>query len=125
MKVLVDTSVWIDYFRGGDSVSKMDVLIATNSIFMCGLILAELVPILLHKKQTELVQLLTQLPQLQVSTRWMQIINYQTQSLKNGFNHVGIPDLLLMDTELLHQVPLFTLDKHFKQLQHIVDVELY
>ena len=125
MKVLVDTSVWIDYFRGGESALKMDPLITTNAIYTCGLVLAELIPLLTHQKQMDVVQLLSRLPHLQVSNRWQHITDYQTQSLKKGFNHIGIADLLLADTAFLHQVPLFSLDKHFKHLQDLLDLQLY
>ena len=46
MDVLVDTPIWIDYFRGGESCKEMDFLIDENLIVTNELILAELVPYL-------------------------------------------------------------------------------
>ena len=125
MNVLVDTPIWIDYFKGGKSCDKLDLLINTNSIFTCGLILAELVPLLIHKKQSELIKILYQLPQIPVSDRWEKIIQYQAHCLGKGFNHMGIPDLMLMDTVVLASCPLYSLDKHFLNLQQIEDFDLY
>jgi predicted nucleic acid-binding protein len=44
MATIVDTSVWIDYFRAGNNSEKLDFLIDENLIVINDLILAELVP---------------------------------------------------------------------------------
>ena len=46
MSVLVDTSIWIDYFRGGNDSIQMDFLIDENLLVINDLILAELIPFL-------------------------------------------------------------------------------
>ena len=46
MKVLVDTSVWIDYFRSGDNTDELNSLIDDNLIFTNDLILTEVIPFL-------------------------------------------------------------------------------
>ena len=53
MEVLVDTSVWIDYFRGGSNSQALDLLIDENLLATNDLILTELVPYLKVKKQTK------------------------------------------------------------------------
>ncbi|NOX90781.1 MAG: PIN domain-containing protein [Calditrichaeota bacterium] len=45
MPVLVDSSVWIDYFRAGIKSEKLDELIDENLICTKDIILAELVHI--------------------------------------------------------------------------------
>ena len=44
MSVLVDTSVWIEYFRSGNNFEKLDFLIDENLVVTNDLILAELIP---------------------------------------------------------------------------------
>ena len=56
MTVLVDTSVWIDYFRGGDKSGKLDFMIDENIIVINDLILAELVPYLMLRGQDKIVE---------------------------------------------------------------------
>ena len=46
MVVLVDTSVWIDYFRGAGDSEPLDYLINENLVVTNEIILAELVPFL-------------------------------------------------------------------------------
>lgn len=55
MDVLVDTSIWIDYFRDGGSSSDLDALINENLVATNDVILAELVPYLKIKKQNTIV----------------------------------------------------------------------
>ena len=51
MEVLVDTSVWIDYFRSGDKSEKLDFLIDENLVVINDLILTELLPLLIVKQE--------------------------------------------------------------------------
>jgi hypothetical protein len=53
MAVLVDTSIWIDYFRSGENSKDLDDLMDENLIVMNDIILAELVPYLKLKKANE------------------------------------------------------------------------
>ena len=58
MRVLVDTSIWVDYLRSGDHSSDLDILIEENRIVTNDLILAELVPFLKVRRQMSLITLL-------------------------------------------------------------------
>lgn len=51
MSVLVDTSVWIEYFRSGNNFEKLDFLIDENLVVTNDLILAELIPFLKIRNQ--------------------------------------------------------------------------
>jgi len=50
VEVLVDTSIWIDYFKSGDNSEKLDYLIDENLVVINALILTELLPLLILKK---------------------------------------------------------------------------
>jgi predicted nucleic acid-binding protein len=95
MSVLVDTSVWVEYFRSGNNSEKLDFLIDENLIVTNDLILAELIPFLKVRKQRKLTNLLLNINRLNLSISWGQIIEYQYKCLKNGLNGVGIPDLII------------------------------
>ena len=51
MPVLVDSTIWIDYFRSGENSNKLDYFIDEDILFINNLILAELIPFLKIKKQ--------------------------------------------------------------------------
>ena len=58
MVVLVDTSIWVDYFRGGNNSSELDTLIDENLVATNDIILTELVPYLKVKRQITVIKLL-------------------------------------------------------------------
>ncbi len=64
MEILVDTSIWIDYFRGGDNSSSMDALLDENILVTNEIILAELIPYLKIRKQAEIIKLLYEINQI-------------------------------------------------------------
>ena len=84
MQVLVDSSVWIDYFRSGNNSAKVDELIDQNVICTNNLILAELIPFLKVKNQTQVIKLLYDITNIALDINWQKIIIYQTNCLKNG-----------------------------------------
>ena len=51
MDILIDSSVWIDYFSGGNKSSELEHLIGENSIVINDIILAELIPYLKTKSR--------------------------------------------------------------------------
>jgi predicted nucleic acid-binding protein len=67
MSVLVDTSVWVEYFRSGNNSEELDFLIDENLIVTNDLILAELIPFLKVRKQRKLTNLLLNINKLNLS----------------------------------------------------------
>ena len=95
MSVLIDTSIWIEYFRYGNHSDTLGFLIDENLIVTNELILCELIPFLKLRKKNKLVSLLTAITTTYIDIRWDQIIKYQYNCLKKGINGVGIPDLII------------------------------
>ena len=77
MEVLVDTSIWINYFRGGNNSKDLDSLIDENLIVTNDIILAELIPYLKIKKQTKVVKLLHEVNLIPLDICWKEIIEFQ------------------------------------------------
>lgn len=124
-KVLVDSSVWISYFKDEESHPVLTDLIRKNQICTNDLILAELLPLLKVKKQNELISGLLALENIPLQINWEIIINYQFLNIKNGINKVGISDLIILDNVLSHDLILFTEDKHFFLMQDLINFRLF
>ncbi|MGA1826485.1 MAG: PIN domain-containing protein [bacterium] len=120
MSVLVDTSVWIEYFRYGNNSDRLDFLIDENLVTTNDLILAELIPFLKIKKQNQIIALLYSINKLQLAIKWEEIITYQYKCLQYGLNGVGIPDLLIAQNAKQNQCEIYSLDKHFTLLKDIL-----
>lgn len=125
MDVLVDTSLWIDYFRGGDNAESLDFLIDENLIATNDIILAELIPYLKIKKQNRLIRLLYEIYNLPLDIQWDEIIDFQVMCLKGGVNGVGIPDLIIAQNSRQNNCKVYSLDKHFQTLNKVLKVGLY
>lgn len=125
MNVLIDSSVWIDYFRSADQTLELDYLIDNNLVCTNDLILTELIPYLTLKNQNSLISVLKDLSKFQLSLDWDQIQDYQYDCLKSGINGVGIPDLIIAQNAIQNDCLLYSLDKHFKLISEILNLKLY
>lgn len=125
MPVLVDTSIWVDYFRSGSSSEKLDFLIDENLVATNDLILAELIPFLKLRNQQKTIDLLLNIEKLDLLVNWDQIIEYQFKCLKNGLNGVGIPDLMIVQNAEQHHSEIYSLDNHFVVMKEILNIQIH
>ena len=125
MRVLVDTSVWIEYFRRGGDSEKLDFLIDENLLVSNDLILAELVPFLKIRRQRHIIELLFDIDRLQLSIDWSQIIEYQYKCLNNGLNGIEIPDLIIAQNAKQNDCQIFSLDNHFSRMKDILGLKIH
>lgn len=123
--VLVDTSIWIDYFRGGENSNELDGLIDENLIATNELILVELVPYLKAKRQIKLIELLQEVYKTKMDIQWNELIEYQSKCLKSGANGIGIPDLIIAQNSKQNNCKVYSLDKHFRLMSTVLKIELY
>jgi len=84
MSVLVDTSIWIDYFRGGNDSAQMDFLIDENLLVTNDLILTELIPFLKVRNETKIIDLLQNINKLEISILDFACYKKYFIILKNG-----------------------------------------
>jgi predicted nucleic acid-binding protein len=124
LRVLVDTSVWIDYFRGSGDATALDVLIEDNLVCTNDLILAELVPYLRLQKQGRVIQLLETVERIPLAIDWQEIIEMQVKCLRSGANGIGIPDLIIAWNARACGCTLYSLDKHFRMMKRLFRLDL-
>jgi len=123
MPVLVDTSIWIEYFRSGSNSEKLDFLIDENIVVINDLILAELVPFLKVRNQRRVIDLLHNIKKLELSINWDQIIDFQFKCLKIGINGIGIPDLIVAQNAMQNDAEIYSHDDHFRLMKDILDLQ--
>jgi hypothetical protein len=124
VSILVDTSIWVEYFRSGNNTEKLDFLIDENLIVINDLILAELVPFLKFRNQRKIIDLLNNINKLKLSINWNQIIDFQFKCLKNGLNGIGIPDLIVAQNAKQNRCEIYSLDSHFRLMKDILEFQL-
>lgn len=116
-KILVDSSVWIGFFKGLEEAKQLFQLIDSNMICTNDLIMTELVPSLIHKKESELVNLLNSIEKTKMDIDWNGITQLQIQNLRNGLNRVGVPDLIIAQNAIQNNLVLYSFDKHFELMK--------
>jgi len=120
MTILIDSSVWIAFFRGARNETMLDGFLYDGIVAVNPLILSELVPFLLVRKEIEAAKLLRGVDVLSLQIDWDGILALQVHCLSNGLNKVGIPDLIIAQQAIQRGCPLYSLDKHFRLLSKLV-----
>lgn len=123
--ILVDTSVWIDFFKGQERAIPVNKLIDLNNICINDLILAELVPSINQKKELDLIEILESVHRVPIEIDWNQIITMQTANFRNGINSVGIADLIIVQNAIQNDLEIFAFDKHFGLMKELSGFKLY
>jgi predicted nucleic acid-binding protein len=115
-KVLVDSSVWIDFFRDGIDHS-LTQLIAEDLVCTNDVILTELLPSLTKINSKTAINGLLSIERIPLNIDWRILREYQLTNLENGINKVGIPDLMILQQVIFNKLTLHSLDKHFQLMQ--------
>lgn len=124
-KILVDSSVWIGFFKGQEEAKHLFQLIDSNMICTNDLIMTELVPSLVHKKENKLVTLLSSIEKIKIDIDWNGITQMQILNLKNGLNRVGVPDLIIAQNAIQNQIALYSFDKHFELMKKGIGLKIF
>ena len=116
-RVLVDSSVWISYFRGQTDGRRVNELLDAGVVVTNDLVRAELIPAMRSRSESRLEDLFDQIPRLPLDIDWSGIIAMQTDNLEKGWNGVGIPDLIIAQNAIVGDAILYSLDRHFLRMR--------
>lgn len=126
--VLVDTSIWIDFFHVGHSPQALhlDELLQTRAILTCDPIRTEVCSgaRTAHERSRlhelfRAVSSLTPPPDL-----WARIEEARFTLARRG-HQTSLIDLMIAATAAHHHVPLWTLDRDFEAIRHAIEFQKY
>jgi len=123
--ILVDSSVWINYFKSREEFSFIDDLIDDYRICINDVILTELLPSIMHQKEFLLANLLKSINKYDMNINWQELQHYQLLNIKNGNNKVPITDLLIAQNSIHNDLILLTLDKHLILMKNYLPLQIY
>jgi predicted nucleic acid-binding protein len=123
--ILVDSSVWIDYFKGSERTKTLDLFIELDLVATNELILTELLPFLRLHNEKDIFSMLSILPRIELEIFWEGIREIQKLNLKKGVNNVGIPDLIIAQQCVDKNLEIWTFDKHFKLMSEYLELKIY
>ena len=125
MNNLVDSSAWIEYFKGNKKYYFINDLIETNAIWTNDLILTELLPSIIFKKEYKLAELLNCVKKYMLLIDWQEIRNIQLLNLKHGNNNIGISDIIIAQNCMQNELNIIVHDKHFLSMSKYIPLEIY
>jgi len=126
-RVLVDTSVWVSYFRGGSSIisEKVDRLLAGAEVCVPKIVLAELVQGAKSEREISTIEdffeaftILDQSPET-----WMKA-GKLSRKLKRRGKSIHLLDCYIAVIAQENGCAVLTLDEHFKEIQKVMPMDL-
>lgn len=127
-KVLVDSSVWIDFFRGVQSweAAILDKLLAEELVCITGLIKAEIIPSARTNKEAALIrESFAALPTLRdPESMWGTIVDWRTRLRKRGVSGISIADLIIAVAGYAHNKLILAKDRHFEIMKKELGINL-
>ncbi len=118
--VLIDSSVWIDFFKGSDIhlTERVNALIENDRAAICGLVEIEVIPFFRKEKERiDAKKLLSVLTRFSFyDDYWSYMLEMQSTLLKATGTPIAVPDLIVATLCLKNNAKLYSLDKHFKTI---------
>jgi predicted nucleic acid-binding protein len=125
MNYLIDSSAWIEYFRGNQKFLFLSEFIKSNVICTNEIILSELLPAIIHKNEKKLANLLNAVRKNVLFIDWLEIRNMQLLNMEHGVNNIGIPDIIITQNCIQNESIIITSDKHFKLMAKYISLKVY
>lgn len=121
-RVMVDTSVWIEYFRSGKGAMYdfLDEAIKKNRVVICGVVLAEILRGVRGQKEERMVSDLFQaIAYLEIDRDdWENAARLLAAAQAKGLT-VPLTDALIAQVCIRHGLEILTLDKHFSAFRQL------
>jgi len=119
---LVDTSVWIDFFRGVAPVRAfLNDLILKNRVFICGPIFFELLQGIKSSEEKSLVkEALLSLPYLEITLQVWEGAAYLSRDLRTQGVTLPLTDLLIGQLAKANNLEVISFDPHFDQIPDLI-----
>ena len=121
-KVIVDTSVWIQYFRRPDSEEKreVDFLLEDNRAVLVGITLSEVLQGTKDEGEFNILRsALSALPFCQSSFDTWAKAGYISHLLRRRGTIIPLSDSLIAALALENDYLVYTLDPHFKEIENL------
>ena len=125
MGILVDPSIWVDYFRGTRSADGLDLRVEENLVITNKLILAELLSPLFILNQRHPIESMREIKQSPMNIDWDDIIQMRITCLNSGLHGIGIPDLIIGQNAIQSDMRLLSADKHFVLMAKHLPLAIY
>ena len=121
LKVIVDTCIWIEYFRSKSTISnRLKDLISNNLVVGAGVVLAELLQgIKTNKEQKIIIDAFNSFEYIETTKDLWIESGKLAGELRSLGKTIPLSDIILACCAKKYQYHIFTIDKHFKDIPEI------
>jgi len=123
--VLIDSSVWIDFFKGNERVTFVSNILLEGLACTNEVVLTELLPSMRVKKEENLIKLMRQVRKIDMEIDWLQLRNIQFVNLQNGNNKVPLTDIMVTQNCIQNDLEILTTDKHFMKMAEYLPLQIF
>ncbi len=125
--ILVDTSIWIDFFRKRENIfEQLNQLVEEKRVATVKLVIAELIQGARQEKEIEVIKNLGDvIPILtELSDAWEKAGKLSYDLRKKG-KTVGLADCYIAIMAGIHNACLFSLDQHFRTISKYYPLKMF
>ena len=116
MKYIIDSCVWIDYFKYKKYFQEISDLLINNLSFVNKIILAELIPSAQVFREDEFIACLSGINVVPLDIDWDEIIEIQYECIKSGINKLGLLDIAIAQNAKQNSMGIFSSNRHMTLL---------
>jgi hypothetical protein len=126
-KILIDTSIWIDYFQNRSSLisEKVDKFLSGNEVYVPKIVIAELIQGAKSEKEISIIEDFLDAFHIvdQKEDTWLKAGRLSYDLKKKG-KTINLFDCYITAIAQEHECKIFSLNRHFKEIQSIADISL-
>jgi predicted nucleic acid-binding protein len=126
-KILIDTSIWIDYFQNRSSLisEKVDKILSKNEVYVPKIVIAELIQGAKSEKEISIIEDFLDAFHIvdQKEDTWLKAGRLSFDLKKKG-KTINLLDCYIAAIAQEHECKIFSLNRHFKEIQSIADISL-
>lgn len=126
-RILIDTSVWISYFKNKDNSlsEKVEDVLKTTDVYVPRVVIAELVQGAKSEKEISVIEEFIEAFNIidQTDGTWLNAGKLSFSMKRKGVT-VNIVDCYIAVLASENSCKIFTLDEHFKDIKKFLKIEL-
>ncbi|MDR1932438.1 MAG: PIN domain-containing protein [Spirochaetales bacterium] len=122
MNYIIDSCVWIDYFKKKINFKEISQLLIDNTALTNKIVLAELIPSARSNKEYDFIDCLSGIDVVPLNIDWSEIIEIQYQCIRAGINKLGLLDIAIAQNAKQNDVAIFSTDRHMILLSQKVGI---
>jgi tRNA(fMet)-specific endonuclease VapC len=120
-RILVDTTIWIDFFRARSKIGdRLETLLMENAVWTCGIVMFEVLQgIKSEGEKNKILSVLASLPYVEMTKKlWQSAAELSILVKKNGVN-LPLSDIFIAAIAMENDLAIYTLDNHFTQIPNL------